>query len=185
MHAVAGSCLSVRESYWRIAIVRLAGIVLGVVLAQVASVTIYSRTHSDSAIARLQISLRRTAELCEAVWLAWHLTDKPNVPTFLTAPAEELKAALEQARQVQPSPPHERQAASTHNTPAMHPWQGESIRTMDSPSPVASSMDQAAPFTGIPKAASTALPPMATPHALLHAASGTGGGEHVLGILQV
>lgn len=182
MHAVAGSCLSLQESYWRSAVVRLAGIVLGVSLAQLASVALYSKTHSDSAIARLQTSLRSTSELCEAAWLAWHLTDKPHVPTFLAAPAEELKAALEQATKFQSCPPHERHAA---NTQAMQSWHGESIRTTDPPSPAASCMDQAASITGPRKGDSPVMRPEASPHTQLNAACGPGIGDHVLGILQV
>eukprot|EP00892_Ulva_mutabilis_P006827 jgi/Ulvmu1/4516/UM002_0242.1 len=180
---VAGSCLNSSQAYWRIAIVRLAGIVLGVTLAQLASVVIYSKTHSDTAIARLRTSLRCTTELCEATWLAWHLTDKPHVPAFLTAPAEELKAALRQASHAHPN-----SLPGMIPTGAAQPIRpsdaGEGTGTLDSAPPGRSSPERVTS----PTQATTPPPHVAaldaSPHTLPAGAHGSPDGQQILGIIQ-
>ena len=180
---MAGSCLSSSQAYWRIAIVRLAGIVLGVILAQLASITIYSETHTDTAIARLQASLRCTAELCESAWLAWHLTDKPHIPTFLMAPAEELKAALQQASQVQP-----RSLPDMLSAEALLALRSSDEREdagdPESVPPISSTAAQISPAHQATLSPAVVFPNQSL-NAQLQEATGAAAGGKILGILQV
>lgn len=184
VHAVAGSCLSGSGAYWRIALIRLAGIVLGVILAQVASIIIYSETHTDAAIARLQKSLHSTAELGEAAWLAWHLTDKPHVPAFLTAPAEELKAALDQAARAQPVSPPRLHTGGSNPMPSWH-GEGTAAGAVGAASPVGSTTPKVNSIAEIPTKEPSLLVPEMSPQAMLRLDHGPEGGEAILGVLQV